>query len=206
MDETQNFFPGQLFVGEYPPEASFSWFDVPNYEGLYKINNKGEIISKWGGWKVRKPQLNNAGYLYYRFYKNTIRETKFIHRIVAEIFVNNPDNKPYVNHKDGNKTNNHYSNLEWVTASENSIHATHIIKTNKVPDCSGIKRSEDFRNKLSQRMMGNCYTGKPVMQISTGKIFNSAREASLTLGYSEKYVSMVCRNIICKTNPDWMYI
>ena len=193
----------QIFTDTYPPEA---WRDVPNYEGLYKINACGEILSKWGGWKKRKPQLGKSGYLYFDFYKNTQKERKVIHRLVAEVFVKNPNNLPQVNHKDGVKTNNHYSNLEWVTASENALHATHVIRTNKTPDCKGVKKSAGFCKKLSERMLGNCLTGKPVKQLATGKIFQSARQASLSLGLSEKYVSMVCRGLLHKANPDWAYV
>ena len=54
---------------------------------------------------------------------NGVQKRCRVHRLVAIAFIPNPDNKPYVNHKDGNRSNNHVSNLEWVTASENAIHA-----------------------------------------------------------------------------------
>ena len=67
-----------------------------------------------------RPTLNKRrGYMYTRSSNKNLQ----VHRLVASAFVPNPDNKPYVNHKDGNKTNNHYSNLEWVTGKENAQHA-----------------------------------------------------------------------------------
>lgn len=87
------------------------------------------IISEYGDLKntktgtLYKKNLTNSGYVNYNLSlgsKN--RASRYAHRLVAELFVENPDNLPEVNHIDGNKTNNHYSNLEWVTKKQNMRH------------------------------------------------------------------------------------
>lgn len=87
----------------------------------YIVSNYGRIISLLTN-KVINGSDNN-GYVRLKLRKNGKAYYKFKHRIVAESFCNNPDNKPYVNHIDGNKYNNHPNNLEWVTAEENIHHA-----------------------------------------------------------------------------------
>lgn len=77
---------------------------------------------------VKKNLLTTRGYMTVSFYKNNIRTTHNVHRIIVELFVDNPENKKIVNHIDGDKSNNHSSNLEWVTNKENSQHSVHILR------------------------------------------------------------------------------
>lgn len=84
----------------------------------YIITKTGEVINKHNG-HILKPQLNGKGYLRVSIGKQLM----FIHRLVAQKYVPNPENKLQVNHKDGNKLNNYYENLEWVTNQENRNHA-----------------------------------------------------------------------------------
>lgn len=97
-------------------------FIIINGLNHYAISNYGHIKNVKKD-KLLTPVLNNNGYLQYTFRQDSLCKTIRIHRIVALYFVPNPDNKPYVNHIDGNKQNNHYSNLEWCTAQENDNHA-----------------------------------------------------------------------------------
>lgn len=92
--------------------------EFPNYE----VSDRGEVRNISRG-AVLKTQLDICGYKVLQLYKNNKRWYKRVHRLVAESFVENPNNLPEVNHKDTDKTNNNDWNLEWVTQYENLEHA-----------------------------------------------------------------------------------
>lgn len=88
----------------------------------YEITINGEVINKKTG-RVLKVQPNGKGYLRFSLLIGNKRKFFFVHRVVAEKYVPNPERKPQVNHIDGNKLNNRADNLEWVTNYENRQHA-----------------------------------------------------------------------------------
>jgi len=116
---------------EYPEE----WKEVKGYEGRYSISNHGRVRShertylKDGGTKQKtygrllKNRINKYGYDSCIFSMCNKIKSFGVHRLVAEAFIENPKNKPQVNHKDSNRANNHIDNLEWATSKENNYHA-----------------------------------------------------------------------------------
>lgn len=88
----------------------------------YQVDIEGNVYNTRTGHKKRLIK-QRSGYFYVELFKNNKAKRYLVHRLVAKAFIPNPENKPQVNHKDGNKTNNHVSNLEWVTNSENQLHA-----------------------------------------------------------------------------------
>lgn len=111
------------------------WKTIKDYEGLYEISNLGRIksLKKWCGNKYKAkwieeesiltPTNNGTGYLIIGLRKDTHRKNKYIHRLVAEHFIENPHNYKEVNHIDFNKRNNIVSNLEWCDRKENVEHS-----------------------------------------------------------------------------------
>lgn len=107
---------------------------IPGYEGYYEVSNLGNVRSigrrvLWRGQEIYRhgmaltPHSNLRGYRFVTLSKAKERKIAYIHRLVAETFIDNPLLKNEVNHIDGNKNNNSFENLEWVTRSENCKHA-----------------------------------------------------------------------------------
>ena len=97
------------------------WKDI--YNG-YQVSNLGRVKSlKRHEEKIMTPQANRFGYLLAHFRVNGKDKMKAVHRVVAESFIPNPDNKREINHINGDKTDNRVENLEWVTRGENLCHA-----------------------------------------------------------------------------------
>lgn len=170
------------------------WKEVDGFGGRYKISSKGRIMSSWGGWKLKTPTIQR-GYYVTGLYLKPKKKVEFIHRLVAMAFIPNPEAKPQVNHKDGNKLNNDVENLEWVTASENAIHAIHVIKT-KVPSRNkGYKLSEETiakRKEFYKTHPANC--AKAVRCVQTGEVFSSLRKATEHFNISRRGMYLAMRD------------
>lgn len=163
----------------------FGWRWVNNVSGWYIINNEGVIkytnkllifsdkrtIQIRAG-KIMKANISPKGYSRITLMLNRKYVKFLVHRLVAISFIPNPENKPEVNHKDGNKKNNYYINLEWSTSSENHIHAHNVLKREVYRPFRDIQRN------------GN--TGKIVSQYNSDGTFlrkyNSYKEASIITG------------------------
>jgi len=116
------------------------WHPCAGFETHYEVSNLGNVRSiermvnhYCGGSKVNpstilKAGKSKSGYLTVSFCIDGVKSNQSVHRLVARAFIENESNKPQVNHKDGNKHNNNVDNLEWVTRSENGLHAYRVLK------------------------------------------------------------------------------
>lgn len=111
--------------------AGHRW--IKEYEGMYSVSSDGRVFS-YKSNKYLKLQ-SNKHYLKVMLTKNGEQIQKLVHRLVAEAFIPNPENKKEVNHIDGNKLNNSIDNLEWVTPKENQQHSVKKILENLVQIC-----------------------------------------------------------------------
>ena len=132
------------------------WKDIIDYEGIYQGSNFGRIKSfNKGKIIILKPLLQKDGYLTVNLFKNRKQKTCKIHIVIAKAFIANPENKPTVNHEDGNKFNNCVDNLVWATVKENNEHAYN----------SGLKRlgEDNAQAKLTNEQVRwireNCILG-----------------------------------------------
>ena len=106
------------------------WKDVKGYEGLYQVSSLGKIKSLYNKQNM-KPYIHN-GYSRITLHKNGQCKMNMVHRLVAQAFIDNPLNKPCVNHIDFNRSNNNVENLEWCTYSENQNHSFKNNRRNNV--------------------------------------------------------------------------
>lgn len=116
------------------------WKPIEGYEGLYEVSSYGRVRSldryvkgKNESYRLRKGKVlsllkGECGYLQVNLYYNRNIYIKYVHRLVAQAFLPNPDNLPMINHKDEDKTNNNVTNLEWCTAKYNANYGTRNIR------------------------------------------------------------------------------
>lgn len=119
------------------------WKDIVGFEEKYQISSKGRIYNKHTG-KMSRVKANKDGYVRWGSYVNGEMHTFSVHRLVAEAFIPNPNKRPQVHHKDGNKSNNAVDNLEWVSAKEHG--------EKKLPEQKKNFR-ESYRKNLEKRKL-----------------------------------------------------
>lgn len=115
------------------------WRDVYGYDGFYEISNMGRCIThhaKGSSKYTKQGRLKNKvfgsnGYAMYSLHKDGTSKSHLTHRLVAQAFISNPQNKSEVNHKDEDISNNNVDNLEWVTSKENANYGTRNIRSTK---------------------------------------------------------------------------
>ena len=167
------------------------WSDIKEYESWYQISNKGRIRSvdrtvkcKDGSIRFYKGKVmtcvkDKDGYNCTGLSKNGIIKNYRVHRLVAQAFIPNPENKPQINHKDENPANNHVCNLEWVTNQENVNYGSH-------------------NEKQAKSLINHPILSNPVCQFDLNgnhiKTYPSAAQAERDLNVASTQIGMCCRH------------
>jgi len=161
------------------------WKDVVGYEGIYQVSNYGNVrsidrIIKRGNHsftkkgQIKATGINNRGYCDIMLCKGAKYEHHVVHKLVALAFIPNPENKDFINHKNGNKLNNCVDNIEWVTMSENNQHAYNTGL--KIGAATG--KFGELNHSSKAICMVNKTTGKVIKEFSA--IHDAAREMKLS--------------------------
>lgn len=177
------------------------WKDLERFCNLYQVSNTGKIRSLINN-RILKPSIiayrkekNKDGYKVV----NIRKKIYYIHRLVAEEFIPNPEGKPFINHIDGNKQNNSVENLEWCTNSENILHAYRIglvkQKMHK-PKCYKTKRNNVFDERWTEEKYYQP-NQKMIVQLdrygNVIKIWDSMKQAGIYLNIKKQNISACCR-------------
>lgn len=164
--------------------------DLDNY---YSVSNEGSIKSKRSG-KILKTHFDskNKGYKYITLNYNGVKKSYQVHRLVAKLFLPNPNNYPCVNHKDENPSNNRVENLEWCTYSYNLSYGS---KTNRELHTKVIKCSPNAPKRVAQMdLNGNII-----------KEFSSASEASRVLNIPSTHIIDCCNQRVIRDSRGYLY-
>jgi hypothetical protein len=158
------------------------WKWIKGFEGSYQISDEGNVRSfKYSKEFPRYLKLskNSCGYLLVALYNKGLKQYYYVHRLVAEAFIPNPENKPQVNHKNGIRDKNKTLNLEWATPSENARHGYVELgrKALKGENSCRSKLTEEQvleirRSSLSEKELASIYS---VNQASINNVKNRKR-------------------------------
>ena len=154
---------------------------IKDFEGLYEVDDLGNVYSVRRN-KIMSPVIINSGYYTVKLSKNKILTRYLIHRLVAQAFLDNPDNLPCVNHKDEDKTNNSVDNLEWCTVGYNNTYNDRHIKVGekcRMP----IYSLDTYGNKIYYNSISEAAKSLNV----TGSNISSALKGKLKTAYGYKW-------------------
>lgn len=170
------------------------WSPIKDYDGLYEVSNWGRIKSlekivlysngqrRLYEEKILKLNPSN-GYKTISLVKNKIKQTHMVHRLVANAFIDNPLNKPFVNHDDGDRSNNYYKNLIWSTNSENQLHSYNVLGHKAVRgENNGASKLQGKDISIIRQLYS---TG--VSQCQIGRLFGVCQEAIRKIVYKETW-------------------
>lgn len=168
-------------------DSAFEWRCIPNFQDRYLVNNHGDVIrcrhiNKGVLYKAMKmkPKEDSDGYQRVSLTSPVTGRSREwgLHQLVAQAFIPNPENKPTVNHIDGDKHNNSVSNLEWASVQEQNIHAI----------ASGLREG----TMKAARAVSKAKISRPVRCIELNRVFSSCIEAErqLNLGSTAVYYSI----------------
>lgn len=174
------------------------WKDVTDYEGYYQVSNLGrvkslerELIKKNGirytlKERILRPAPMTSGYSFVTLYKETNSKMLSMHRLAAAAFIPNPENKPQVNHLNGNRKDNRVENLEWCTVSENLKYSfKYLGRKSESPSLGKFGKDNHLSKKVQQI---DRFTDTPISD------FNGVAEASRLTGVEKSNIAAVCRS------------
>ena len=168
------------------------WKDIKDYEGFYQVSNLGNVRSvprngtvKY--YKILKPN-NVKGYYQVTLQKKGKKKIYKVHRLVAKTFIKNTYNKREVNHIDGNKLNNAVTNLEWVTAKENSNHRVNVLnkKTTDNRKVGMFDKNSNLIQTFNSIVAAGQYFGKSRVNIDNALKHKNNQQTAY--GYIWKYL------------------
>ena len=179
--------------------------DIKNFED-YQITDDGRVWSKKRNKWLKPIHYKKTGYFHVNLCKDGVHYTKRIHRLVAETFIPNPDNKPCIDHINTVKTDNRVENLRWCTHKENTNNPITRVKMENVwkdyernKKISSKKRSEQFKIKNKERQINRQDLSKKVIQCTLdGEIvgvYSSTMEAERVNGFCHSGISKVCKGV-----------
>lgn len=146
------------------------WRDVPGYEGSYQVSNLGEARSmRTNPPRLLKPWRHPAGYVCVTLHHAAKKKKQLVHRLVAKAFLPNPEDKPQVNHKNGDKVDNNVNNLEWCDNRENAHHSAYTLGN---------------ESTIAKR---------PVVCLDTRQTFPSVAEAARAVGGCNQNIVKCCQ-------------
>lgn len=165
------------------------WKDIEGYEGMYQVSNMGRVraldrVKPNSGGQIAKghilPQSDNGhGYRFVSLWKFNKGRRFYVHRLVASAFIPNPNNFPIINHKDENKSNNRYENLEWCTQKYNINYGNHMKRLKESYIANGNNRPIDVYDKNGAFL----------------KTFDCSNEVCKELGVHRRGLYLVCQGV-----------